>query len=245
MLTFALRDIKVKYAQTFLGIFWVVLQPVPSVVIFTFFFDRLIHVNTGLLPYPIFALTGMVAWNYFTGLSFGIGNSLIESQHILKKVYFPKLILPAAKVLSTGADFMIAFLVVIIAMMFYSVWPNTGIFYFPLFLLFNIITGFTIGIWISALTFRYRDFQLFVPYVINFSIWLTPVFYPTTVLPKELEFIMYFNPMALVIEGYRFSLTGATPPSSAFLYSIALVLVLFLSGVWYFRRIEDEIADFV
>lgn len=243
--TFAKRDIKIKYAQTLFGFFWVVLQPFPSVIIFTFFFGTLIKVDTGLLPYPVFALAGMIGWNYFTSLTNGVGSSLIESQHILKKIYFPKLLLPLSKILSSGVDFLIAFAVVVIVMLFFGVLPGVSVLVLPLFVLLNILCGFSIGVWISALTFRYRDFQHIAPYLINFSIWLTPVFYPATILPNKLEYIMYLNPMAFTLEGYRYALAGGAAPSSRYLISIIPVAILLLSGLWYFRRIEDDIADFV
>ena len=245
IITFAKRDLKIKYAQTYFGIFWVLLQPIPSVVVFSFFFGNLIHVNTGVLPYPIFALIGLIGWTYFTNLTSGIGNSLIESQYILKKIYFPKLILPIAKALTGAVDFMIAFFLIIVAMALFKVVPSYNIVFFPLFFLFNILTGVSVGIWISALTFRFRDLQHVAPFVINFGIWLTPVFYPTTLLPQSLHYIMYFNPMAMVIAGYRFSLAGDTVPDYHLLISIVPVLIILLSGLLYFRKVEDEIADFI
>lgn len=243
--TFAKRDLKVKYAQTYFGIFWVLLQPIPSVIVFSFFFGSLIHVDTGVLPYPIFALVGIIGWTYFTSLTSGVGNSLIESQHILKKIYFPKLILPFAKVLTGAVDFMISFLVILVAMILFKVIPSYTIIFFPIFFFINILCGFAIGIWISALTFRFRDLQHIAPFVINFGIWLTPVFYPTTVLPESLHYIMYFNPMALVVAGYRFSLAGDVVPDHHLLISIIPTLIILALGLLYFRKVEDEIADFI
>lgn len=245
ILTFAKRDLKVKYAQTYFGIFWVILQPIPSVVVFTFFFNKLIQVDTGILPYPVFALVGMIGWSYFSNLTSGVGNSLIESQHILKKFYFPKLILPIAKVLTGAVDFFIAFVVIIVAMILFKVIPSYTIVFFPLFFALNILTGFAIGIWVAALTFRFRDLQHVAPFIINFAIWLTPIFYPTTVLPQNLSYLMHFNPMALVVAGYRFSLAGDKMPEVQMLISIIPVLLLLVLGLRYFRKVEDEIVDFI
>lgn len=244
-ITFAKRDLKIKYAQTFLGISWILLQPIPSIVIFTFFFGLLIKADTGALPYPVFALTGMIAWSYFTNLANSIGNSLIEAQHILKKIYFPKLILPLSKVLVGAVDFFVSFALIILAMLLFSVHPGWQIIFFPVFFFLNILTGFTIGIWTSSLTFRYRDFQNIAPAIIGFCIWLTPVFYPTTILPGQISSFMYLNPMAFVIEGYRFTLVGDKVPSHYFLISVIPVLILFVLGLLYFRKIEDEIAEFI
>lgn len=243
--TFAKRDLKVKYAQTYLGVFWVLLQPLPSVVVFTFFFNRLIKVDTGILPYPVFALVGMIGWNYFSGLTYGVGNSLIESQQVLKKFYFPKLTLALAKVLVGAVDFFIAFLAIIVAMILFKVMPSYTIIFFPCFLLLNILTGFAVGIWITALTFRFRDLQHIAPFVINFAVWLTPIFYPTTVLPERLNYIMDFNPMALVVAGYRFSLAGDKVPDYHLLISIIPTIIMLALGLWYFRKVEDEIVDYI
>ncbi len=245
IITFARRDLQIKYAQTFLGIFWILVQPLPNIIIFSFFFGMLIKVDTGKLPYPVFALIGMVGWNYFTNLTSGIGNSLIEAQHILKKMYFPKIILPLSRVLVGGVDFLVAFVLIIVAMLLFSVFPGWTIIFFPFFFLLNILTGFCIGIWITSLTFRYRDFQHIAPAVIGFAIWLTPVFYPLTIIPERFSSFMYLNPMAFVIEGYRFSLVGDKAPSPYFLISLIPVLLLFAVGLWYFRRVEDEIADYI
>jgi lipopolysaccharide transport system permease protein len=245
ILTFAKRDLKVKYAQTYFGILWILLQPIPSVVVFTFFFNSLIKVDTGILPYPVFALLGMIGWTYFTSLTSGVGNALIESQHILKKIYFPKLILPFSKVLTGAVDFLISFIVLSMAMILFNVTPSANIVLLPVFILYNILAGFAIGIWISALTFRYRDMQHIAPFIINFSIWLTPVFYPTTVLPDSLIFVMYFNPMALVVAGYRFALGNGQIPDYHLLMSVIPTLILLGSGLFYFRKVEDEIADFI
>lgn len=245
VLAFALRDIKIRYAQTRLGIFWVLLQPIPSVVIFSFFFGKLLKVDTGLLPYPVFALAGMAGWNYFTSLSDGVGNSLLESQHVLKKIFYPKLIMPLSKLLVSSVDFLVVFSLVVIAMLIFGVAPGLSLLMLPVFILLNIITGFALGIWICALTYRYRDVRHFMPYIINFGIWLTPVFYPATILPKSLSYFMYFNPMAFVIEGYRYSLAGGTLPNTGYFISLVPVLLLLVSGLWYFSRVEDEIVDYI
>ncbi len=245
ILAFARRDIKIRYAQTRLGVIWVLLQPIPSVLIFTFFFGKLMNVDTGLLPYPVFALAGMAGWNYFTNLTDNVGNSLLESQHVLKKIFYPKMIMPLSKLLVCTIDFMIAFTLIVAAMLIFRVMPSLTLLFFPVFVLLNLLTGFALGIWICALTYRYRDVRHFMPYLINFGIWLTPVFYPATILPQSLSYLMYFNPMALVIEGYRFSLSGGQLPNTGYLMSLVPVIVLLISGLWYFSRVEDEIVDYI
>ncbi|MBK8659417.1 MAG: ABC transporter permease [Bacteroidetes bacterium] len=153
--------------------------------------------------------------------------------------------MPIAKILAGGVDFLMSFIVLSAAMLLFKVTPSIGIILFPAFVLYNILAGFAIGIWISALTFRYRDIQHIAPFVINFSIWLTPVFYPSTVLPDSLNFIMYFNPMALVVAGYRFALGNGQMPDYHLLLSVIPTLFLLASGLMYFKKVEDEIADFI
>ncbi|HWB64699.1 MAG TPA: ABC transporter permease [Chitinophagales bacterium] len=243
--TFARRDLKIKYAQTFLGIVWVLFAPFPSVIIFTFFFGTLIKVDTGRLPYPVFALTGMIGWVYFTNLTASVGSSMIDAENIIKKIYFPKLILALSKVLTNGADFLISFAVILVVMLAFGVTPTWTIVFFPLFLVLNIICGMAIGLWVAALTIRYRDLQHIAPQLINFCIWLTPVFYPTTVLPDRLSYVMYANPMALVISGYRYTLSGGEVPSQHYLISIIPLFVLFITGVIYFCKVEDDAAEYI
>lgn len=245
ILVFALRDLKIKYAQTFLGIFWVLLSLFPSVIIFTFFFDRIVKVDTGKLPYPVFALAGVIGWTYFTHLTNSVSVSLIEAQHLLKKIYFPKIILPLSKVLTGGVDFLISFAVVVVVMLLFGVRPGLHILAFPFVLLLNIVCGLALGLWVAALTYRYRDLQHLAPNVINFAIWLTPVFYPTTILPPKLNYIMYANPMALVVSGYRFALSGGLPPSPQYFVSIIPLLLIFTSGIYYFRKREDHAIEYI
>ena len=242
---FAKRDVKIRYAQTRLGLFWVLLQPIPSVLIFSFLFGRLLNVDTGLLPYPVFALAGIAGWNYFTNLSDGVGNSLLESQNVLKKVAYPKLIMPLSKLLVSTLDFAVVFTLVLIALLVFGLVPSIKLLLLPAFILVNIMAGFAIGIWMCALSYRYRDVRHFMPYFINFGIWLTPVFYPTTILPQNLSYFMYLNPMALVLEGYRSCLSGAALPSIGYLTSMIPLLLLLISGLWYFSRVEDEIVDYI
>jgi len=245
IITLAKRDLQIKYAQTTLGIFWIIIQPIPSVIIFTFIFGKLLNIDTGKLPYPIFALTGLIGWTFFSNLSNGISLSLIESQQLLKKIYFPKLILSLSKIIVCSVDFLISFIVVIIAMLFFKVIPSWTIIFFPIFFLINIIIGFSIGIWLSVLTFRYRDLLHIAPVFINFTIWLTPVFYTVTILPVSLNYLMYLNPIAFVIEGYRFVLTGEQQPSLGYLYSIIPTIFLFITGILYFRKVEEDIVEMV
>lgn len=241
--TFTYRDIKAEYAQTVLGILWSAIKPLTGLLIFTIFFDKLLTVDTGNVPYPLFAFSGMVSWYYFTFLMAHAGTALINAQNLIKKIYFPKLILPLSKVLVGLVEFGVSLVLLLIMMFVFGKIPGPQIVFLPVFILLNIIVGLTVGIWLSALTVRYRDFHHIIPYLVSFGIWLTPVFYPATLIPAQYQFVLYLNPMAGVIAGFRWSLLGDVMPSAYFLIGLVPVTFLFILGLLYFRKIEDDIAD--
>lgn len=240
---FAKRDIKVKYSQTYVGLLWSILQPIAGIIIFTYFFGRLLNVGTDGSPYPLFVLTGLIVWYYFSYIVAYSGISLIESQHVLKKVYFPRIILPFSKALTGLADFSIWVVMLIVLMIYYGITPSYKIIFFPIFVLLIIFTGLTVGIWVSALTYRYRDMIHIIPYLIGFSIFVTPVFYPVHILPKELNILLYINPMAGIISGVRWCLLDTISFPFKYLLGIVPMLILFILSLVYFNRIEGEIAD--
>lgn len=242
---FASRDLKVQYSQTFLGILWSLIQPLTGLLIFTFFFSYVVKVDTGGIPYPLFAFSGMISWYFFSSLMAQSGTSLMQSQYLIRKIYFPKLVLPISKSLTCFAEFGISFLLLLVIMLITGYYPTINILALPLFILFNLLTGLAVGLWLSALTIRYRDFYHIIPYIINFGIWLTPVFYPVTMIPEKIKFLIYFNPMAGVISGFRWSLLGGEPPSVYYLFSFAIVIFIFITGLFYFRKMETKIADLV
>lgn len=243
--SFAVREIKAQYSQTFLGILWGALRPLAGVLIYTLFFHYLLNVNTGKLPYSLFALCGMMPWYYFTYLVADAGVSVVQSKEIIKKVYFPKLILPFAKVLVGFVDFGIAFLILIILMASLGYTPTLKFVLLPIFIALNIATGLSVGIWLSALTMRYRDFHQIIPYLIGFGIFLTPVFFPSTLIPTQYQFFIYINPMAGVIEGFRWCLLNAEALSPYYLIGFIPMLILLVGGLVYFKNIEGEMADIV
>jgi len=242
---FAVRDIKVQYTQTFMGVLWSLIQPLTGLLIFTFFFSYVIKVDTGGIPYPLFAFSGMISWYFFSSLIAQTGTSLMQSQYLIRKIYFPKLILPISKSLSCLVEFGISLSLLLLMMLIWGYKPGLNILWFPVIILFNIITGLSVGLWLSALTIRYRDFYHIIPYLINFGIWLTPVFYPATLIPSKLQFLIYFNPMAGIVGAYRWSLLGGQAPSVYYLYSLGIILIIFITGLYYFRKIENQIADLV
>jgi lipopolysaccharide transport system permease protein len=245
VLTLALRDLKVKYTQTFLGIIWVVVQPLTGLLIFSFFFDKLIKVNTGGIPYPLFAFSGLLSWTFFSAIISNAGTSLLESQDLIRKISFPTLVLPLAKVLVDLVDLAIGILLLFGVMVILGRFPGWPIVFLPVMILFNIGVGLSVAIWLSALTIRYRDFRHIIPYLINFGIWLTPVFFPDTLIPTAYRWILYLNPMAATIAGLRWSLVGAPLPPPDYFVSALLIFFLLLTGLYFFIKIESDVSDYL
>ncbi|MEM7105964.1 MAG: ABC transporter permease [Bacteroidota bacterium] len=243
ILTLARRDLKVKYAQTLLGIGWSVLQPLTGLAIFTLFFDKLIKIQTLDMAYPLFVFSGMICWFYFSYIVVAAGNSIQENTEMLKKIYFPKLILPLSKALTGLVDFIISLVLLVILMFILGRMPSWQIVFLPFIVGFIIITGLSVALLLNAATIRQRDFKHIIPYLVNFGIWLTPVFYPGTILPEEWLWVHFLNPVAAAIEGFRWSLLAGTMPDFRFCFSIIPVMILFFSGLMLFRKMEDEIAD--
>jgi len=243
--TLSIRDIKAKYSQTFLGIFWSVLQPLTGLLIFTIFFSKLIKVDTHGIPYPLFAFTGMIAWYYFIFIVNQGGTSLVDSEYLLRKIYFPRLILPFSKVVVGLVDFGISVILLLVIMIFTGHLPKLALVYFPVFVGLTILSGLSVAVWLSALTIRFRDFQHIIPYLVNFGIWMTPVFYPSTLIPPKYQFILYLNPMAGIIGGLRWCLLGDAPPPVHFIAGTGIMVLVFITGLIYFDRIEHEIVDMI
>jgi len=245
----AYRDLRVRYAQTFLGLFWAFIQPLATLTIFTVVFGRAVKVNTGDIPYPLFAVTGIAAWTYFSFVMKESGNSIIGAQGMVKKIYFPRLVIPLSKSVVGFVDFGIALLFMIGLLIYFGYAPSLNIVYLPIFILMTITSALAVGIWLSALTIRYRDFQHVVPFLVQFGLYATPTAYPASAivdnLPKWATSVYYLNPMAGIIEGFRWSILGGTPPSPYAYLSFSLIGILFITGLLYFRKIEDVMADIV
>jgi len=248
-LILAYRDLRVRYAQTFLGLLWAVLQPLATLLIFAVVFGRAIKVDTGDVPYSLFAVCGMAAWSYFSFVLNQSGNSIISSQEMVKKIYFPRLVIPLSKAMVGFVDFAIALIFILIFMLYFGVWPRKDIIFLPIFILLTIVSALAVGVWLSALTIRYRDFQHVIPFLVQFGLYATPVGYPAELIIKNLPnwavTFLYLNPMAGIVEGFRWSILGGSPPVSYAYYSFAMVLLLFVSGLYYFRKVERVMADIV
>lgn len=246
-LVLAYRDLRIRYAQTFLGLVWVFLQPIITLLIFTLVFGRFVKVDTGGVPYPVFALCGMSAWTYFSFVMNQSGNSIIGAQEMIKKIYFPRLIIPLSKAVVGLVDFFVALLLLIILLIVYQVPVSINIVLLPLFILMTVISSLAVGIWLSALTIRYRDFQHVTPFLVQVGLYVTPIAYPSEMvmgsLPKWGAVLFYLNPMAGIVEGFRWSVLGLEQPHALSYLSFSVVILLFITGLLYFKRVEKIMAD--
>lgn len=247
-LTLAWRDFKVRYAQTTIGLLWAVLQPIVTILILSMIFGKFAGVKTEV-PHLLFTVAGMSVWTYFSYVLTNSGNSIISSQDMVKKIYFPRLIIPLSKAIVGLIDFGIACAILIFLFFYYGITPSANVWMAPLFLLIGMIAALGVGIWLSALTVRFRDFQHVVPFIVQIGLYVTPVAYPaefaTQHLPKWAATIYFLNPMAGVIQGFRWSLFGGAPPGDLFFVSLVMVVVIFITSLLYFRKVEDDMADFV
>ena len=241
----AWRDYKVRYAQTFLGVVWAIVQPLVTLLIFTLIFSRIAKVDTGDVPYPLFAQSGMLAWTYFAFLISQAGNSIVGAQGMIKKIYFPRLVVPIAKALVGLIDFAISFLLLIIIGVYYEFIPSANIIYLPFYLILVIIGGLGIGIWVSALTVRYRDFKHIIPFMVQLGMYISPVAYAAAMVPEKYQWLYALNPMVGVIEGVRWSIIGGEAPSEMIYFSIGVMLLLFVSSIFYFKKVERVMADII
>ena len=244
------RDIKVRYKQTFLGAAWAVLQPLMTMVVFFFVFRLVAKVESDGLPYQVFAFAGLVPWTFFaTGLSMS-ANSLVGSQNLIKKVYFPRIIIPLATVLAGVVDFAIAFVVLIGLMLIFGVRPGAAVIWLPAFLLLALITALGVGLWLSALNVQFRDVRYTIPFITQLWLFATPVGYSTQDAAAQLvspwNTIYSLNPMLAVVEGFRWALLGTDSKPGAMIWiSAAMALVVLVSGAYCFRRMEKSFADVV
>jgi lipopolysaccharide transport system permease protein len=240
------RDIKVRYKQTVLGAAWAIIQPLFTMVVFSLFFGKLGKIPSDGIPYPIFSYAGLLPWSYFSGAMSGSSNSLVGSSGLIRKVYFPRLVIPISDVLSGLVDFAVAFTVLIGLMIYYGIYPSlANIIFLPLFLLLGIVTALGVGLWLSALNVEYRDVRFILPFITQVWLFATPVAYPSSMLPEPWRTVYGINPMAGVVEGFRWVLVGTNPPGPMLAVSVIVSLVLLVTGAFYFRRMEKTFADIV
>lgn len=240
------RDIKVRYKQTILGGAWAVLQPFLTMVVFSVIFGNLAKVPSDGLPYPIFTYTALLPWTLFAHAVTESGNSLVLNQQLVTKVYFPRLLIPLASVLGGLVDFAIGFVVLIGMMLYYGITPGPAVFTLPLLLILEIATALAVGLWLAALNVQYRDVRYTIPFLVQFWLFLTPVAYSSSLIPERWQFLYGLNPMAGVVEGFRWALLGKAGASSPLiLVSVAVVALLLVGGLYYFRRMEQTFSDFI
>src|SRR5579862_3479572 len=243
---FVWRDIKIRYKQTAIGAAWAVLQPLLTMLIFTLFFGRLAHIPSGGLPYPIFYYSALLPWMYFAAALQNATNTIVDNQRLITKVYFPRLALPLSSVFSGLVDFGVSFLMFVAMMAYYHVRPTAAILWLPVFLLLTILTALGVGLWLSALNAIYRDVRYVVPFLVQFWLFASPVAYPSSLVPAKWRPLYGLNPMAGVIEGFRWSLSGTgNPPGRMLLVSSAVVVAVVVTGMMYFQKMESKIADVV
>lgn len=240
------RDVKVRYKQTFIGAAWAIIQPLTTMVIFTLLFKKIASMPSDGLPYPIFAYTALLPWNLFAGALTRSSASLVAQARLITKVYFPRLIVPLSGTVSGCVDFAIAFVILIGMMFWYGIVPGWAVLTLPLFILLAMGAAFSVGLWLSALNVRYRDVSHALPFVVQLWLFASPVAYPTSVLPEKWQLIYSLNPMAGVIEGFRWALLGKAHPDFGVLAVSAMVTALLLfGGLIYFKRMERTFADVV
>jgi lipopolysaccharide transport system permease protein len=240
------RDLKVRYKQTLLGASWAILQPFLTMVVFSIFFGNLANVPSDGVPYPIFSYTALIPWTLFSKALQDASRSLVASSHMITKIYFPRMILPLASVLAGVVDFFIAFIVLIGMMIIYGIVPTSNIWTLPLFLLLALVTAIGVGFWLSALNVLYRDINYVLPFLTQFWMFLTPIAYPSSMVPQQYQALYALNPMAGVVEGFRWALLGTgQAPGVMTLVSTLVSLALLISGMFYFKRMERLFADMV
>jgi lipopolysaccharide transport system permease protein len=238
------RDVKVRYKQTALGAAWAIIQPVLTMLIFTVFFGRLAKIPSDGVPYPVFCYAGLVPWIFFAnGLSYS-ANSLVENARLITKIYFPRLAVPIATVLSGTVDFMLAFLVLLGLGLFYGIVPTINVLWLPFFVLLAMITALGAGLWLSAVNVQFRDVRYTIPFLVQIWLFATPVAYPSSLLSDTWRTVYGLNPMVGVVEGFRWALLGTnTAPGPIIIVSSLAALSLLVSGLYYFRRMEKTFAD--
>ncbi len=242
---FAKRDIKVKYAQTAIGISWSIIQPLTALLIYTFFFGYILDWKSGELPFALYVLSGLLGWNFFSYTVTAGSTSIQESSQIIKKIYFPKSILPLSKLVMAGVDLLLSFTLLIPLMIYYGQAISWKIVFLPLVLLFNAVCALTLVFWVASFAYRKRDLFHLLPFIVYFGVWLTPVFFTNDLLPGRLSILMEINPMANVVNAWRWMLFDTTDFSPIWIVNFFVVAFLCVLGMFYYNKKESAFSDFV
>ncbi len=242
----ALRDIKVRYKQSLAGVGWAIIQPLLTMIVFTAVFAGVVRVPTDGSPYPLFSLAALVPWSYFVHAITKSTTCLVVDKDLITRVYFPRLVLPVSAVVGGLVDFGIAFALLVILLLAYGVAPTAAVLLLPLFLLLAMLTALALGLWLSAVNVQYRDVNNALPFFTQVLMFISPVAYPSSVIPEKWQMVYALNPMATVINGFRWALLEGQPPPGIYsLVSVAVVLVALISGLYFFRWQENRFADVV
>ena len=240
------RNVKVRYKQTIIGSAWAIIQPLMAMLIFTVIFGNFAKIPSDGLPYSIFAYTALLPWTYFSQAVAGSGASLIGNSNLVRKVYFPRLIIPMAEVAAPLIDFFVSFLALLVMMAWFGIAPRWSVLALPFFLLLALMTAFAVGLWLSALNARYRDVGHAVPFLIQIWLYASPVVYPVSLIPEQWRLLYSLNPMVGVIEGFRWTLLGKEVPAFGVIAAgAAVVVALLLGGIIFFKRMELTFADVI
>jgi lipopolysaccharide transport system permease protein len=241
---FVWRDVKIRYKQTVIGVVWVVLQPLMTMGVFTIFFGRLAKLPSQGLPYPVFYFAALVPWAYFSTALSSCTNIVVNNQHVITKVYFPRLVLPLAAVCSPLVDFAIGLVVMVALTLGFGIRPPATVLLLPLLIVLAVLTALGVGLWTSALNALYRDVTAILPFLVQFWMLASPVAYPSSLVPEKWRWLYGLNPMAGVIDGFRWALTGrGQAPGPLLLASTAMVAVVLAGGLVFFQRVEGTVAD--
>jgi lipopolysaccharide transport system permease protein len=240
------RDIKVRYKQTAIGAAWAIIQPVCAMVVFSLFFGHLAKMPSNGIPYPIFVYCALLPWQLFAHALTESSNSIVGNQNLITKVYFPRILIPVAAVCGGLVDFGLAFVVLLGMMVYYGMVPGLAVLVLPLFILFVVVTALAVGLWLAALNVQYRDVRYTLGFLTQVWLFATPVAYPSTLVPERWHALYGLNPMAGVVEGFRWALLGmAEGPGLLLVVSVGVVLLILVGGLHYFARTEDRFADIV
>ncbi|MCF7970198.1 MAG: ABC transporter permease [Methylococcaceae bacterium] len=243
----AWRDIAVRYKQTIIGILWAVIRPLLTMIIFVVVFDKIAKLPSEGVPYPIFVFAAMLPWTFFSSAFADASNSLIGNANLISKVYFPRLIIPAASVIVAVVDFMISFVILIALMVWYHYWPDWQLLTLPLFLLLGFFTALGAGLFVASLNVKYRDFRFVIPFIVQLGLYISPVGFSSTIVPEQYRVFYYLNPMVGVIDGFRWAISGGKTAlnTTELGIAISIITLLCLVGVIHFRKTEKTFADVI
>lgn len=244
---FTLREVQVRYKQTVIGFLWAILQPLLTMVVFSLFFGELAEMPSDGIPYPIFSYAALVPWTMFSSGISAAANSVVVNRQILTRVYLPRLILPSSSVLAVFIDFLLAFAILLLMMLYFGIAPTMNVIFLPALVLLAIVSALGVGFWLSAMNVQFRDIRYTLPFITQLWLFITPIAYPSSLIENESLKVLYgLNPMAGVVEGFRWALLGAdSNPQTIIVSSTAVGIALFISGLFYFRSVEKTFADVI